>query len=61
MRLVEDVTLVPATLARWGVRFVCLRHLPKTYLDGAAFWLAEGPAVASDAALRPHRRLLVHA
>jgi hypothetical protein len=28
------------------VRFVCLRHLPKTYLDGAAFWLAEGPAVA---------------
>jgi HTH-type transcriptional regulator / antitoxin HigA len=46
MRLVEDVTRVPATLARWGVRFVCLRHLPKTYLDGAAFWLAEGPAVA---------------
>ena len=46
MRLVEDVTLVPATLARWGVRFVLLRHLPKTYLDGAAFWLAEGPAVA---------------
>jgi len=46
MRLVEDVTLVPVTLARWGVRFVCLRHLPKTYLDGAAFWLDEGPAVA---------------
>jgi HTH-type transcriptional regulator/antitoxin HigA len=46
MRLVEDVTHVPATLARWGVRFVCLRHLPKTYLDGAAFWLDEGPAVA---------------
>jgi len=46
MRLVEDVTRVPATLARWGVRFVCLRHLPKTYLDGAAFWLAEGPVVA---------------
>jgi HTH-type transcriptional regulator / antitoxin HigA len=46
MRLVEDATRVPATLARWGVRFVCLRHLPKTYLDGAAFWLAEGPVVA---------------
>jgi HTH-type transcriptional regulator/antitoxin HigA len=46
MHLVEDVTLVPATLARWGVRFVLLRHLPKTYLDGAAFWLAKGPAVA---------------
>jgi len=46
MRLVEGVTLVGATLARWGVQFVCLRHLSKTYLDGAAFWLAEGPAVA---------------
>jgi len=46
MRLAEDVALVPATLARWGVRFVCLRHLPKTYLDGAAFWLEEGPVIA---------------
>jgi HTH-type transcriptional regulator / antitoxin HigA len=46
MHLVEDAALVPATLARWGVRFVLLRHLPKTYLDGAAFWLAEGPVVA---------------
>jgi HTH-type transcriptional regulator/antitoxin HigA len=46
MRLAEDVAHVPDTLARWGVRFVCLRHLPKTYLDGAAFWLAEGPVVA---------------
>ena len=46
MCLAEDVAHVPATLARWGVRFVGLRHLPKTYLDGAAFWLEEGPAVA---------------
>jgi len=46
MRLAADVAHVPATLARWGVRFVCLRHLPKTYLDGAAFWLADGPVVA---------------
>jgi HTH-type transcriptional regulator/antitoxin HigA len=46
MRLAEDVAQVPDTLARWGVRFVCLRHLSKTYLDGAAFWLAEGPVVA---------------
>jgi HTH-type transcriptional regulator/antitoxin HigA len=45
MRLAEDVALVPATLARWGVRFVLLRHLAKTYLDGAAFWLEEGPVV----------------
>lgn len=46
MRLAEDAARVPSTLARWGVRFVCLRHLPKTYLDGAAFWLAESPVVA---------------
>jgi len=46
MRLVEDVALVPSTLARWGVRLVFLRHLTKTYLDGAAFWLEEGPVVA---------------
>ena len=61
MRLVEDAALVPATLARWGERFVCLRHLSKTYLDGAAFWLAEGPVVSVDAALRSYRRVLVHA
>ena len=46
MRLAEDVAHVPATLARWGVRFVCLRHLPRTYLDGAAFWVEDGPVVA---------------
>ena len=46
MRLAEDVAHVPSTLARWGVRLVFLRHLPKTYLDGAAFWLEDGPAVA---------------
>ncbi|MCX6030407.1 MAG: HigA family addiction module antitoxin [Chloroflexi bacterium] len=46
MRQAEDVAHVPATLARWGVRLVFLRHLAKTYLDGAAFWLEEGPVVA---------------
>jgi HTH-type transcriptional regulator/antitoxin HigA len=46
MRLAEDVAQVASTLARWGVRLVFLRHLAKTYLDGAAFWLEEGPVVA---------------
>lgn len=46
MRHAEDVAHIPATLARRGVRFVLLRHLPKTDLDGAAFWLEEGPVVA---------------
>ena len=44
-RHAEDVAHVPATLARWGVRCVLLRHLQKTYLDGAAFWLDDRPAV----------------
>ena len=46
MRLAEDVAHVSAVLARWGVRLVLLRHLAKTYLDGAAFWIEDGPAVA---------------
>ncbi len=46
MRLAEDVAHVSTVLARWGVRLVLLRHLTKTYLDGAAFWLEEGPVIA---------------
>lgn len=45
-RKAEDVVGAPATLARWGVRCVLLRPLQKTYLDGAAFWLDQGPVVA---------------
>lgn len=45
-RRAEDTTAVPSVLARWGVRFVLLRHLEKTYLDGAAFWVEGSPAVA---------------
>lgn len=41
-----DAAQAPATLARWGVRCVLLRPLERTYLDGAAFWLDGGPAVA---------------
>lgn len=45
-RSAEDAAQAPATLARWGVRCVFLRPLEKTYLDGAAFWLDQGPVVA---------------
>ncbi len=45
-RRIEDVALVPSLLARWGVGCVFLRHLPKTYLDGAAFWSNGRPTVA---------------
>jgi HTH-type transcriptional regulator/antitoxin HigA len=45
-RAAEDAAQAPATLARWGVRCVLLRPLEKTFLDGAAFWLDQGPVVA---------------
>ncbi|MBI3910661.1 MAG: HigA family addiction module antidote protein [Armatimonadetes bacterium] len=36
-----------ATLAEHGVRVVIERHLPRTYVDGAAFWLdTRSPVVA---------------
>lgn len=42
----KDVTRIPAVLARAGVRLVIVPHLPQTYLDGAAFWLDDGPVIA---------------
>ncbi len=39
MRFPEDVTKVKAALQAHGIRFVLVPHLPKTYLDGAAFFL----------------------
>ena len=42
----EDAARVPQVLARWGVRGVFLRHLSKSYLDGAAFYLDGEPCVA---------------
>jgi HTH-type transcriptional regulator/antitoxin HigA len=42
----EDAARVPQVLARWGVRCVFLRHLSKTYLDGAVFYLDGEPCVA---------------
>ena len=42
----EETARVPGVLARWGVRCVFLRHLSKTYLDGAAFYLEGKPCIA---------------
>lgn len=44
----EDVLRgVTKALAKLGIRMVVAEHLPKTYIDGAAFWLdAKSPAVA---------------
>lgn len=43
----EDVRRVPATLARGGIRFVIVKHLKGTKLDGATLWLdKDSPAIA---------------
>lgn len=41
-----DVVRLPAALNDLGVRFVVVRHLPRTYLDGAAFRTEDGPVIA---------------
>lgn len=42
----EDVAAVPPLLLRAGIHFAVVPHLPKTYLDGAAFWHEGHPVVA---------------
>jgi HTH-type transcriptional regulator / antitoxin HigA len=42
----EGVAMVPEFLAEHGVRFVVVRHLPKTKVDGAAMYAANHPIVA---------------
>jgi HTH-type transcriptional regulator / antitoxin HigA len=43
----DNAAKVSEVLASAGIRFVVVEHLPKTRIDGAAFWLdAKSPAVA---------------
>lgn len=43
----QEVRHVPRVLAEAGIRFLILEHLPKTRIDGVAFWLdAKSPVVA---------------
>ena len=42
----DSLHRVPQILGAYGVHFVILPHLSKTYLDGAAFWTEERPVVA---------------
>ncbi len=42
----EDVARVPPLLTSLGVHLVLVPHLPKTFLDGAAFYLNNQPVVA---------------
>ena len=43
----QEARRVPRILADFGVRFMVIEHLPRTRIDGAAFWLNhDSPAVA---------------
>ncbi len=45
-RAIEDVKTIPGLLGSLGIHFVIVPHLPKTYLDGAAFHTRGKPVVA---------------
>lgn len=38
----QEVKNVPKVLSKFGIRFVVVKHLNKTKIDGAALWLGEG-------------------
>lgn len=42
----EKLSLVPGRLADLGVKFVVVPHLPRTYVDGAAFFCDGSPIIA---------------
>ena len=42
----EDVSHVPTLLWDIGIRFIIVPHLPKTFIDGAAFKIDNQPVVA---------------
>lgn len=42
----SDVARLPEALAALGVHFIVVPHLPKTYLDGAAFAVGGRPVIA---------------
>ena len=43
----HEVRKVPAVLAKMGIRFVIVEHLPRTHIDGYTLWLdANTPVIA---------------
>lgn len=42
----KDISHVPNLLAEIGIYFIIAPHLPKTYLDGALFYIQDHPVVA---------------
>ena len=42
----QEIRQIPRILGNAGVRLVIVEHLPGTRIDGAAFWLDDGPVIA---------------
>ena len=42
----QEIRHIPKVLASAGIRLVIVEHLPGTKIDGAAFWLDDGPVIA---------------
>ncbi|MEI6043123.1 MAG: HigA family addiction module antitoxin [Chloroflexota bacterium] len=42
----EDIVKIPLKLLKLGIHFVVVRHLPKTFIDGATFFLEQNPVIA---------------
>ena len=42
----QEIRHVPRVLSNAGIRLVIVEHLPGTRIDGAAFWLEDGPVIA---------------
>lgn len=45
-RIDRQIRDVPATLNKYGIRFVVVPHLARTYLDGATFPVCKNPVIA---------------
>ncbi|MGH9905812.1 MAG: HigA family addiction module antitoxin, partial [Pyrinomonadaceae bacterium] len=46
MEYTDEIKNVPAILAKAGVKFVIVEHLPGSKIDGACFWIYGSPVVA---------------
>ena len=42
----QEIRQIPKVLGNAGIRLVVVEHLPGTKIDGAAFWLDDGPVIA---------------
>ena len=42
----ESTAKVPEVLADRGIKLAFVKHFPRTYLDGAAFWMDKTPVIA---------------